>query len=183
MVPAQRQTLTGWHSADSVTSSLTGTASVWALPIRMAWVATGVMRICCSRTRAAQRSLCRSRQELLDQHDLAASAAAPTISGAPRRSGVTMVFSGGRVLVVSQRWVRLAGDVNRSAGPVTPGDGNTPDFSLAMTTDWNDIASLLPGTCLLLGVRVLTPDAGVCCSRGNLATERTLPVLDAEVQQ
>ena len=59
-----------------------------------------------SRTRAVQRRLCRSQQELLDQPDLAASAAAPTISGAPRRSGVTMVFSGGRVLVVSQRWVR-----------------------------------------------------------------------------
>uniref|UniRef100_A0A0D3FJZ3 Uncharacterized protein n=1 Tax=Oryza barthii TaxID=65489 RepID=A0A0D3FJZ3_9ORYZ len=34
MMPAQRQALTGWHSVDSATGGLMGTASVWASPIR-----------------------------------------------------------------------------------------------------------------------------------------------------
>uniref|UniRef100_A0A0D9Y7H5 Uncharacterized protein n=1 Tax=Oryza glumipatula TaxID=40148 RepID=A0A0D9Y7H5_9ORYZ len=34
MMPAQWQALTGWHSVDSATGGLMGTASVWASPIR-----------------------------------------------------------------------------------------------------------------------------------------------------
>uniref|UniRef100_A0A0E0MED1 Uncharacterized protein n=1 Tax=Oryza punctata TaxID=4537 RepID=A0A0E0MED1_ORYPU len=44
-----------------------------------------------------------SQQDLPDQHDLAASAAAPAISDAPWRGGIMMTFSGGRQMVISRQ--------------------------------------------------------------------------------
>uniref|UniRef100_A0A0D3GVX2 Uncharacterized protein n=1 Tax=Oryza barthii TaxID=65489 RepID=A0A0D3GVX2_9ORYZ len=74
--------------------------------IKTAWAATGVMTICCSRTRAAQRRPC-CCVVLNKSFWISVTRQHPRLlrrSPARRvgRSGITMVFSGRWVLVVSQ---------------------------------------------------------------------------------